>query len=332
MSDWIWTRTEQLTYGWPHWARKAFRAPPKWTAPYCDVGAERHVDEHIVRASEPVQWGPWTDAPLDCSPPRVTPWQGSAQGQCVQAGSDDRVTVTVNNPYGGILVTGGTPTVRKSGPYTVSIPRPVRGDFGVEGWPNGGNTGDRHLYLIEADGTAHEMIWFNPSNPLVPGGISCSSYARYAADGTIMHRLDPGGSVVKGQVPLTRLLWNRGDRPHRVGVVFTNLSNTWDGSVDDHFVRHGGKGSDGTLATRYPAYGHWYRLSQAAFIRASVGASPEQADMLSALRDYGMVTYDRGGDEKVHRASIGMIGGAQWTGSRLGGLDVRVGDFERVVE
>lgn len=158
MVEWLWTRTEQLTYAWPDWMRKAFRAPPKWTAPYCDVGGERHVDEHIVRASEPVEWGPWADAPLDCSPPRMTPWQGSASGACVQAASDDRVTMKVHNKYGGIRITGGTPTTRQSGPYTVSIPRPIRGDWGVEGWPNGGNTGDRHLYLVEEDGTTHEMI------------------------------------------------------------------------------------------------------------------------------------------------------------------------------
>lgn len=177
-------------------------------------------------------------------------------------------------------------------------------------------------FLIEPDGTAHEMIWFNQRD------LSCAAYARYSATGEILHRLDPGGAVVKGNLPFSRIALGRGDAPHRMGLVFKELGTVRDDTVSDGIVRSGA-GSDGQRADfTYPRYGQWFRLSSEAYQRLSADADFEQQWVLDAAREYGFVPYDRGGYGWAPK--VGMIAGADWAGSTVGDLRIRTRDLERV--
>lgn len=325
MSDYMWTFAEQLTYDWPSWARSLFRAPKRWQNPICDVGAERHLDRTLVESSEPIEWpDELRDLEVDFGPPRQKPYQGSVGGKPVQSVNPDRTRrFTVHNKYRGNLIVDGVEAGPLDGPYQVDVPVPYQNGWGVEGYPNGGNLGDRHWYGVEPDGTAHEMIWFNQIDS------TCAHYAKYAPDGTITHRVDPGGSVVKGNVQWTSLALNQGDPAHRLGLVFHNLGATVDHSVDDQIVRFGNAGSDGDADWDYPRYGQWFRLSRAAYDRLSVGVTDIFIQsVLDSAHYHGFIPYDRGG--QTPGASVGMIGGGQHERSKLAQIRMGVKDLERV--
>lgn len=309
----VWTWAQQISHDWPDWFRKLFGIQ-RWENPRCDV-ADRHLCVDEVMSSIPIEWPTeWANVRVSTNAPRQTPWQGSVQGSCVQMVNPDVTkTFTVRNEYGGTLFENGDKVrfYNAGETYDVEIPVPIRNGWGLEGYPNGGNLGDRHWFGIEPDGTAHEVIWIN-----VPAG-TVASYTKWSPDGKLAHGVLPGGTVVKGGIQWTAHGWNRWDRPHRLGLVFSNLS-----------------GGDGDLDVPHPSYRNIYRLSEEAYYNhlKEARGDGELRNLLDSMRIYGMVPYDRGGDGNAKRCTIGTFAGAQMVGSSMGKLNVQLKDLELVVD
>ncbi len=327
-----------VSYGYeypsPEWFWKIFGVHHPWSNPHTDVGQERRVDTTRVGSSVPVDWpAEYANLKIDFDPPRQTPWKGSVSGgHPVQAADPTRTKkVRVRNRWGGTLIEDGVDTGRElRRDYSVRIARPARErDHGWawQGYPNPGASGDRHLYLVWPDGTVEEMIGFYPDV------MTCEHYARYGPDGEVLHRIDPGGSVVKANLQWTRLALNRGDTPHRMGLVFHELGDEPDHSIPDgierwNLERHKSDGIRADFAV--PRYGQWFRLSDEAHRRLIVGANLEQRMVLDGANEHGFLPVDRGGSG--WEPGPAMISGAQWDGSTLGDLQIRVADLERVTE
>lgn len=323
------TSKEKTYYenAWIRWLLKLLGYKP-WTNPFTDVGDERQLDLTLVGDSVEIEWPEEVrDWPVDFSPPAQRPYKGSVGGGIPVQKVDPSKTrrIRVYNQWSGTLVENDIDTGTDPGEnYYVDVPVPESGEWAVQGYPNELATGDRHWYGVEPDGTAHEMISFWPTD------WSCHHYAKYAPDGTILHRVDPGGSVVKGNVRWTGIALNRGDKPHRLGLVFKQLGKEVDHSVPDGNLRFGQPGSDGEQDWAYPRYGQWYRLSLNAYQRLSAKANAEQQTVLDSAFHFGFIPYDRGG--YGDKANVGMIAGAQWVGSTLDEIDMKLSDLELVIE
>ncbi len=312
---WSWSWAESVTYDWPDWTRP-WLAPPRWTVPRCDV-LTRPVDLTEVLDSEPREWPTeLRNLYVTTPPPPVRPWQGSVPtgGIPVQRVSRDRpAQLVVSNPWGGTdIATGEFHPGGHS--YTRTIPTPISGDWGVEGFPNPLAGSDRHWVGIEADGTCHEAISFRPPTATAPAW--CEAYVQVAATGVPHHAVFPGGAAWKGgafrpDFAWSQLAWNRGDQPHRLGMYLYDIG-----------------GGDGTKDWTFPAYGQCVRLSEKAFRELSWTADTEQLAFLTALRRHGAELYDRGG--AYWHASVGFVAGAQWAGSTLGRLAIPVSALELV--
>lgn len=315
---------------WIRWLLDLFGYRP-WRNPKTDIRDERKLDLSLVDESIQIEWPEEIkDWKVDFTPPAQKPYKGSVGGGVPVQLLDPSKTkkIMVHNQWRGTLIENGVDTgIDPGDDYYVDVPVPVSGEWAIQGYPNENAGGDRHWYGIEPDGTAHEMISFWTTD------WSCHHYAKYAPDGTILHRVDPGGSVVKGNIRWTGVALNRNDKPHRLGLVFKKIGKDWDNTYWDGNVRFGEPDehwSDGEQNWEYPRYGQWYRLSSEAYVRLSAKADAEQQAVLDSAYYFGFIPYDRGG--ALDQANVGMIAGSQWVGSTIGELDIKLKDLELVTQ
>lgn len=321
---------QQISYDWKGFM-KLFAYKPRWENPVCDVPPGlRRLNTEIAGDSQPVEWpAELSNLTVDIGPPRQKPYQGSVGGQPIQMVSRKKMRLfTIDNKWGGVLVRDGeiVGETKAGERYEILVPRPIREDqdgWAVQGYPNMLNTGDRHWYGIEEDGTAHECIW------LGIGTDTMSTYCRYAPDGSLLDGIvDSRGTygVVKGNVQWTSIAWNRGDPPHRLGLAFYNLAASDIPGFSD------GDNEEWTT----PAYGQLYRLSERAYDRMMETADEEQQDLLVSGRFNGFMPFDRGGSKMG--GGMALVSGSQWgiggqwdKPSTLEDLDIRFSDLELVI-
>ncbi len=322
-----WTQHQAQTYTWTGFWFWLFGAKPRWTNPTSDVQpGTRFLKKGNVQSSIKVQWpAELKDLSLGLEV-KQKPWQGTVSGgKPVQMVSDTKTKgFSVDNIYGGLRYKDGVPfkDYKAGERYTVSIPVPLRDGWGIEGYPNASNTGDRHWYGIEADGTAHEVIWMGIGTPTV------LNYTKYAPDGSLLDGImttDEMGTyprgAVKGHQQWTSLAWNKGDEPHVLGIVFKALGN--------NPVNGDGDSPEPYASWALPAYGQTYRLSEAEYDRQmALGPDQEQANFLSSLRFHGVESYDQG--KQTWHGSIGMIAGAQQANNTVANLDIPISELELV--
>ena len=318
--QYIWTWWQSVTYNWTGLMQQWFGAKPRWKNPPADYIREtRRLDKTMVTDSKPVVWpNEYRDLKLNVGPVRQVPYQGSVGGHPVQLGTDPMArTIRVQNWYGGDRYIDGDfyYSYKPGQSYHVKVPGPIRYGWAVQGYPNGLNQGDRHLYILEADGTAHEMIGFWQTD------WTCVHYRKYDPDGNMVDGIpDAKGAPHKGNIQWTSLAWDVGDEPHRLGMSFYQLGNFPDGVGDSPPPYD---------AWDTPSYGKLYRLSREEYERQiSLGPDEEQRNFLDSLRFYGAVPFDRGG--AGWSANVAFISGSQQAESTVGELDIPISALEEV--
>ena len=330
--NYVWSYWQSVTYHWKGWVWQLWGAKPRWYNPTCDVpSGVRHLNTELA-AGETVKID-WPDELKDKSiglgPVGQVPWDGTVGGgkpvQMVFKGN--LKGFKVDNPWGGMRVKDGELErwYKPGERYDVNVPSPIRNGWAVEGYPNGKNTGDRHWYGVEEDGTAHEVIW------LGIGTNTVSAYSKYDPEGNLVDGLvnlnkdgsyEPRG-VVKGHQQWTSIAWNVGDPRHRLGIVFKSLGRNAETGEGDSPEPYG--------SWEYPAYGQLYRLSEEEYQRQlTYDPNDEQRILLDSLRYYGVEPYDQGGSS--WHGSIGMVSGAQHRMSTIHELDIPLSELELVVE
>lgn len=293
------TSWQQTTVWWAPFWRWLFQVPD-WSPATCDV-KQRPLDTTTVGSSRPVEWPEgWAATQVGTNPTADLSYDRmSLSGYPMQRARPDRSErFTLNNTYTGevrdIYLPG---PVSPLGWWTESMPaRDALGSDGV--W-------DRHWIGVQDDGTTFEAIQLRRS-PL--RGVL--SYGVWSPDG----RLIEGRPVTAGGVAIHRLVYDRFDQPHRLGLAVSNYA-----------------GADGSKDWPFPRCGDWVRLSAAALDR--VHTSKPTAEVLTfaeMLHTHGAVIFDRGGDGNKPGGAFAFTAGAQWAQRPLQSLSLTFGDLELV--
>jgi hypothetical protein len=294
------TAWQQTTVQWAPFWRWLFQVP-EWIPAACDV-KHRPVDTTTVGVSRPVEWpAGWADTVIHSNPTADLTWDKmSLRGYPMQRARPDRSErFQLNNTYTGELRDVYLPGPSGSlGWWTESMP--ARDAIGSD------NVWDRHWIGVQDDGTVFEAIQLRRSP--VRGVLG---YSVWNADG----RLIEGRPVTAAGIALHRLVYDRFDTPHRLGLAIANYS-----------------GGDGDKDWPFPRCGDWVRLSAAALDR--VHASKPTAEVLSfaeMLHTHGAVIFDRGGDGNKPGGSFAFTAGAQWAQRPLQALSLTFNDLEVVI-
>ena len=261
-----------------------------WKQPFCDV-TDRPLDTTKVSSTEeidPAAWGPNRDD-LIALPKEFRQGQNEG-GRAMQRAHPLRtVRWQINDA--------------RLGSYSVDIPAALSGHYWVEKNPrplwqmqvaNGFNPAqyDRHVVVIEDDGTSHELIGVSNFGAWRAAGYGC-----WNADGELIH----GRPVVWGGTSMAQRFLNRFDPPHRLSFSL--------------------RGRD-TDEPSFPWKGEWLALNPD---RVPVDLTQEQRWLADMLVTYGMVVSDHGG-----HTNISEVDGAQWKGIDWGPLNyLTLQDFLR---
>jgi hypothetical protein len=265
-----------------------------WKPPYGPI-LDRYLDTSEVRSTVEIEWPDELARESLKMPSCPDPWgqRLHLSGRPVQVVNPDNMrTITERNTYQG--------TTR-----TMMMPQPVEpGGLWIEGMPNrGGGPWDRHWIGMAPDGRAWEAIGVEKD---IFGRWGCLSMARYDAHGNIHSEDHP---VTKAGLPLHSLLLQRGDVAHRLSITLTNYARG----------RYIGE-SDGSADWEFPRVRDWIALDPDRVDWPSL--TDEQRALCDMLVIHGAIIGDRGGHN-----SISVIPGAQWKGSTLAALDLRLDDF-----
>jgi hypothetical protein len=283
---------QSVTAEWPDPIR-SFLGVSDWVPPTSE-SRDRPLDTARVVASRPVEWpAGYKDVRVGLEPSTAV-WQGSMYGIPVQLVTPDAPVESYLeiNPWLGNSL------------RSVDLPVPLAGDRWVEGNPTIGGAFDRHwLGHCPETGTVWEVIGLNKHLRTCLG-------AGVWRDGSWID----GGPVCAGGVALSRILLDRYDPPHRLGLALNDYA-----------------GHDGSKTWAFPRVGDVVRLSPAAGARLEAldGPSNTRWSFIRSAVDHGFVIYDRSGMPEPG-AGIGWIAGAQWDGNTLADLDIRLGDLELV--
>jgi hypothetical protein len=297
MSRYRYSAAQQLVQAWPA-LRGLFGlfGVPEWRLPIGDAVADRFVDTRTVTRSEPFQWAPeLADVKVDATP-MLDVWDGSVGGlpvQRVPAKNRRLKSFREDNPW--------SRTSR-----TVEVPVPVTGDYWVEGNPNPAGAWDRHVLLTCPETNEQwELIGVDLARS------TCLNCAYYRDGGLVSGLHSYAGGGVAG-VAQSALLFDSGDPPHRLGLAFND------------YVGHDGAKEPGT---GWPTCGDVFRLSEPAYERHRKTAKGAAATVVRSAREHGFLVYDRTGATTPF-AGIGLVAGAQHSGSTLASLDIRLADLE----
>lgn len=321
---------QSATYSWTGWTWQLFGYKPRWRNPTCDVppGMITKNTQLAEGVSTKIEWPEeYRDLSIGTGPVGQTNvWQGtlSGAGKPVQlVDPDNTVVMKMDNKNGGTWLkqTGEVVELPPTNVFytglPVNIPRPLHDGWGIEGYPNGANTGDRHWYGVDPNtGTVWEAIQFFPELGTV------GTLMVYDNQGNVIEGFVDGKSAIKGGQQWTSLAWNYGDQPHRLGMVFKWLG------------RHPTEGwtdSPEPWATKFknPAYGRLYRLSEEEYQRQlALNPDSEQKNFLDSLRFYGVEPYDQGGNG--WHGTIGFVAGAQQKQSTVPNLDIPISELELI--
>lgn len=321
---------QEVTYNWYGWIWDWWGYKPRWSNPTCDVPPGT-ITKNTTLAEGPSQKIEWPEEyrslKIGTGPVGQTyVYAGSLAnaGKPVQlVDPNNTVVMLMDNKYGGRWLKRHGEVVDLPGSNVnyrglpVKIPRPLHNGWGIEGYPNGNNGGDRHWYGVDPEtGTVWEAIQFYPNNGTV------GTLMVYDNEGNIIEGFIDGKSAVKGGQQWTSLAWNYGDEPHRLGMVFKWLGK---------HPTEGWTDSPEPWATKFenPAYGRLYRLSDEEYQRQlSLDPDQEQRNFLDSLRFYGAEPYDQGGSG--WHGSVAFVAGAQQKKSTVPELDIPIAELEMV--
>lgn len=264
--------------------------PGTWKPEKSDV-LLRPLDESTVAASVPVaapstEWG---ECPIGIAPSSNV-WQNSLGGIPLQQATTSKSDQwTVINPWMG------------NETRSVLVPVPNVGDRWIEGHPCIGGAWDRHWVGIGID-TITEVIMMDPLKRTL------GEMAVYDRGGKLLS----GRAITASGQALHRILLDRNDRPHAIGIALSNYG--------------GGDGSVSAKNWAFPRCNQRVRLSLHRYQELMATAQTQEVkSFLTMFRDCGGYFHDRTShDEKVISANVAYVSGAQWDGSTLYTLNNKI--------